>query len=181
MTTVGAWSRARHKGGASGRQPSIERVLHRCRVAGAHQFARDLRTADRRTGPGRRRRQHSLNVRGNVERCQPARDRPDALNTQGALSDEQRRQRLALGIEEVAQHVDVTAIVDRRDLDAGNDADALRLRGRRDFRKRSHGVVIGDADGRESRRGDAGDELDRRQPPVGRRRVHVQVDQRLAG
>ena len=40
----------RHEGGTSRRQPSVECVLHRRHVTGAHQRARDLRPADRRTG-----------------------------------------------------------------------------------------------------------------------------------
>ena len=88
------------------------------------------------------------------------------------------RQRRARRIEEVAEHVHVAALVDRRDLDAGNDADAGALRRRGDLGDRRDGVVIGDADGGEAGGGGARDELGRRQPPVGRRRVHVKIDQR---
>ncbi len=42
-----------------------------------------------------------------------------------ALAVQERRERRARRIEEIPEHVHVAAVIDRGDLDAGNDANAL--------------------------------------------------------
>ena len=86
----------------------------------------------------------------------PIADAPDA---QGALTFEERGEGGAGRIEKVSQHVNVAAVIDRRDLDAGHDANVGAQRGGGDVGKSGNGVVIGDADGREPRLAGAGDEL----------------------
>ena len=77
-------------------------------------------------------------------------DLAHARDAQRTLSFENRGQRRARRIEEVAEHVHVAAIVDRGDLDAGDDADVDALRHVGDLGNRRDRVVIGDADGGEA-------------------------------
>ena len=78
--------RPRHEGGTSGRQPSIECVLHRRHVTGSHQRARDLRPAHRRSGTRGGREQHALDVDRHVERCEGGGDLAHAQHPKRALT-----------------------------------------------------------------------------------------------
>ena len=50
-------------------------------------------------------------------------------------------------IDEVSEHMDVTAVVHGRDLDAWNEGDPRCCRRGLDFRQGRHGVVVGHAHG----------------------------------
>jgi hypothetical protein len=108
-------------------------------------------------------------------------DLAHAHDAKRALTVQQRRSGALAGSKKYPEHVDVAAVIDGGELDAGNDANPFAAAGRRHLRQRRDRVVIGHADRGEPGSGRARDEIDGRQPPVRRRRVHVQIDQRSAG
>ena len=118
----------RHERRLARRQVAVERIGDRGDVAGGDQRARDHRPADRpfvvavgAAAVGDERHRHA-------ERGQPLLDRDDAGAAMAALLGEERGQRRRRRIDAVAEDVDVLAVLDRGDLDAGQEAQAGRAR-----------------------------------------------------
>ena len=145
----------------------------------SHQRARDHRPPDRCARPRRGRRQQMRRRRcATPSARQPRADLAHALDAAGALRPEKLRQRGVRGIDEVAEDVDVAALVDGGDLDAVDELDVDRASaGAAHLRQAGDRVVIGDAHHRDPGRDGALDEPARRaQPAVRRGGVEVEID-----
>ena len=94
--------------------------------------------------------------------------------------EELRRSAAIVGIDEVAEHVDVAAALDRGDLDPGDEPHAVRAAAAAASASPADGVVIGDAD-----RGEPGARRPARPAPpasaaVGGGRMEVEIDHRAS-
>jgi len=118
-----------------------------------------------------------VGVEVDIEPRQPRDDLAQALDAAQPLLPQERVQSRRADVEKVAEHVNVVLARSGGDLDAGHEGNAGRLaRGGRGGRGADR-VVIGHPEHRHAGGGRAGDELGRRAPPVGRRRVRVKIDQ----
>ena len=137
---------SRDEAGASPRQPSLECIVRVDSVPGGDKRAGDLRTANGAAVLSVR----AFEKRRDVDwRAQPAKALGDllhALDPALALAFEEARERSAAGVHEIAEHVDVAAVLDSGDLDAGNERDAGRRAEATDFPDSRHRIVIGDGD-----------------------------------
>ncbi len=113
-------TRARHERGHAGGEKAIERLLQRLHVAGLEQRACQQRPSDRAARPGRRVFEDALDLDRCAQRREPRADLAQPRHAKRALLLQERRQRLVIDVDEVAQDVDVAFLVDRRDLDARN-------------------------------------------------------------
>ena len=147
-------------------------------MPGLDERARNHRPSDRRARPLRRSREQDVDVDTGTpsvaSRAAISRTRSTRLR---ALLREKLRQRAIRGIEEVAEDVDVAAFVHGRDLDAVDELDADDSAAmRRASARPGDRVVVGHAHRRDAGRGDALDELGRRQAAVRRGGVEVEID-----
>lgn len=90
---------------------------------------------------------------------------------------EERSQRRTRRIDEIAEHVHVTAVGDGADLDATHQLHPGVPGGDPSFFETSGRVVVGDAENGKARSAGLEDELRRRQCAVGGGRVKVKVYQ----
>ena len=137
---------ARHERRPAGRQPALERLGDVRHVPAVDQRARDPRPADglasNRSSPGCR---IGVRVEHDAVRASRVDHLAHAIDAALALLGEKRLQRRRVGVDEVAEHVDVGAVDDGRDLDAGDELDAARARRPRPPRRQpADRVVIGD-------------------------------------
>ena len=86
----------------------------------------------------------SIGGPSSASRRASSRKRPDSI---GALRDQGRVELLRLRIEEIAEHVNVTILLERCDLDPGDARQAVALRSVGGVREARHRVVIRDAEG----------------------------------
>jgi hypothetical protein len=140
----------------------------------------DLRAAHRAAAPAGRRREERLNVYRKTERREAIADLTNALFTVTALRIQELQQLGARRIEEVRQQVNVPYIFDRRDLDTGNQSQAVSVGSPFSFGQAGAGVVIRDADRAQSGPGRTRDQGRRRQKTVGGSRVKMKIDQESA-
>ncbi len=117
-------------------------------MAGGDQRARDHRPADRPFVVARRSaRPSAASVTGTPSAAEPFLDRDDAGAAMAALLGEKRGQRRRRRIDAVAEDVDVLAVLDRRDLDAGEKPQAGRARARGRGGDAGGRVVVAQAEG----------------------------------
>ena len=108
--------------------------------------------------------QQRLHVNGHAKRRQPFRNFSYARDSRRSLRRQELRQRRVSSIKEIAQHVDVARLFDRRDLDTGYQQHAgVRCLCKR-FVDAVGGVVIGH---REDAHSGADSTLDERCPNCG--------------
>ena len=119
-----------------------ERIVAIARVPGAHERIGELRAADAAAGL----RSQWFHVDGIAQSGQTIPDLSHALEALSPLRVQELPQHVALGIDEVRQHVDVAAILDGRNLDAGYQSQAEPPCGVIRLRQPRTRVVIGDAD-----------------------------------
>ena len=150
-------------------------------MAGLDQRAGDDATSHRRAWIPRRPRDQALDIQQHAQASKACADLDDSLDAPTALLIQEYAQTRVGGIDEVAKHVHVAAIVNGRHLDAIDDLDAQRCRDASDLGESRDRVVVSDA-----HHGDAGnvDTLDQRrgcQSAVGGRGMEVKIDQRDVG
>lgn len=164
--------------GAPGAQQPIECVPAIGGVPGLDQRIGHLRPPDAPVRMPPRPRDEQVQRHGQPQRPQSLADLDDTPEAIGPLRLEKRSQPVAAGVEEVAEHVNVPALLDGGDLDAAHKRDAGGFRGAASLGQAGRRVVIGDADRAESGGGGEGDEPGGRETSVRRRGVEVEIDQR---
>src|SRR6185503_17835492 len=119
-----------------------EHIVTVARVPGTDERIGDLRPADTATAFGSQR----LDIHDIPKGGKPIAYLPDPLDSLHPLRLQELAQRRALRIDEVRQHVEVAAFLDRGNLDAGDQPEAEPPRGIIRLYQPGTGVVIGDAD-----------------------------------
>jgi len=157
-------------------EPAIERLLCTGHVSRLDHCSRHLRSSDRAAVVAAASIEDRLDVDSDAVRGKTCSYRLDAVDSDGALGLEQRGKTLVARIEQIPKDVEVAACLDRSDLDPRHGVDAKPPRFRLDFSGGRGGVVIGDGHHRHAAERRPLDQLLRRAPPVGRRRVEVKID-----
>lgn len=167
---------ARHVRGATLAEQSIERVGSIAGVAVRDQRIGNLRTADGLAGLPRELGDERGHVKLVAEVPQALADCRRARATLDPLPAEKRVEDAGSRLDEIAKDVDISPALDRRNLDAVDDAEAERTSGELRLMKARRRVVIGDAE--DGQTGGVGTRHERRgrQPSVGRRRVQMKIN-----
>ena len=168
------WSRAGHECRSALADPEIERLPYRRHMARADQCVGDLRPADR--SPFRRPCDDCFHLDRQAEIRQPCGELADTPDSICALRGQTGAEARGPGVDEIAEHMDVEAIFERRHFDPGDAREAVRPRRIARGGEAGDGVVVGDAEGADAGQPDAPDELDRRVRAVGRAGVEVEID-----
>ena len=180
MTAAGADPDPRHESGPASAKPALER-----RVGVSRRTRRRQAPVQSTDGPTARPVSSTLGLENRDRRpaaCRATRDAPPSRGRarrggvaarRGTPSSEGE-----CAVDEIAEHVDVRAIENRRHLDARHEANAGVRTGGGRLVAAGHRIVIGDAENGDAGLGGARDELARRAPAVRRRRVRVEVDHR---
>ena len=122
-------------------------------------------------------REQRLDVHGRTQVREPRADLADARDPRLPLLGEKRDERRVADVHQVAEHVNIALVLDRRDLDAVHQLHA-ELAGRRvGGGQPPDRVVVRDA--KHSNAGEPGllDQIAGAQPAVGGLRVRVKIDQ----
>ena len=146
-------------------------------MTGPHQRARQPRAADRgpRLRPGAL--EQRVHVHGHAVGGQALHRSRARVPCAGPAGRRGTRRARRLRADEIGQHVDVTSLVHRRDLDARDDPRRRCSAPRRVASSIGpRRVVIGDGDDGEPGLDHARHQLGRREPAVRRRGVHVEID-----
>ena len=160
------------------RKPALERLVGGLDVSARDQRARDPRPPGRYPRIVDRRLQNGVGVEPDAEAGELVDHLPHAIDALAALLGEKRLQRRRRGVDEVAEHVDVGRVADRRDLDARHELDAGGAHAAAAASPAGDRVVVGDAQHGDAGRRRARDELGRRAAAVGRGGVGVEIDHR---
>lgn len=174
---VGRSAGARDERGAAGAKPAIERFLRVRDISGVHQCTRDEWTANRSAAVCRRPREHGPEIDRHTERRQAIPDRPRPREPCVSLLGKEPVEGVVPRIEEITEHVHVSPLVERRDLDAGDGLEASRSSQPAHLVNRGGRIVIGDRERRQSGGCRTVDQLCRRTAAVGRSRMQVKINQ----
>ena len=158
------------------RDEAVERVAAIRRVSGRDERIGDVRPSDGAAAAGRHAAQQPFTVERHAELRQPRDHRLDAAAPVFALSIEEDDEGRVIGIDEVAEDVDVTPAFDRGDLDPGDESHTVLRGGSGRLGQAGGGVVVGEADDREPEAGGPRHQRLRRQSAVGRGRMEVEID-----
>ena len=127
------------EGGTVVAEQPIERVAAIDGVPGRDQCVGDERAAHTSAARRRRRREQDLDVDGAVQRLETEADLLHPLDASQALRLKESIEALVVRVEEIAQDVDVASAIDRRHLDAVDEAKAERVRRPRALRRARRG------------------------------------------
>ena len=167
---------ARHESRPPGGQPAIERFTRVGNVAGRDHRAGHLWTSDGSSGLLAGLAQQWGQIDRQAQLGEPRADRLDARDSLRALPGQELRQLRVGGIDEIAEHVHVSARVHSGNLDSADGLDAVRQSRSAHLRDGRRRVVICDRHGRHPGGGGAFHELPGRAASVRRGRVKVEVD-----
>ena len=168
---------ARHE-----RWPPAPEKLRKRFVRVVNAAGSDQRPRNRRAANGLRRivkggLHQRLAIERDAEIGQAADHRAHAIDPGQALRRQEPGEAGRCRIDEISQHVHVGRVVDRGHFDARHERDPARGAGGGGFDAPGCGVVIGDAQHRDTRRNGTGNEARRCIEPVRCRRVSVEIDQ----
>lgn len=159
-------------------QPGLKRVARRRHVPGRDHRARQCRPADRSSVMCAGLFEQRLYVYWQPEMIKANRHVGDPSDSHRPLRGKESIQALVFRVKEVAEHVHVPTVFDRRNLNAGND-DHRPVNG---FRRRLVDavgcVVVGHREDANSRRGGATHQCRRGQPSVRGGCMEVKIDHR---
>ena len=172
----GRWSAARHERRPARSKQPLERIITIARLSRAHERIGDLRPSNTATAAG----SQLLAVDDIPERGQAIAYLSNPFQSLRTLRLEELSQRSAPRIDEVGKHVQVAAVLDGGNLDTANKPKPAPACGVICFPVSGARVVIGDTDRAQPRISRARDEHPRRQEPIGRSRMQVEVDQESA-
>ncbi len=168
-------ARLGNEGRAPSPQVAVERIAKVGRPSVRHERARHVWSPD---GAPTRLLEHRVQRDGNAERVEHLDDPLGACAARLTKVAERALERLEL-TEVQPEHVDLAVVLDRAQLDAGDDTHAQPIAGGPRLVEAGQRVVIGERDDGEPRGVSRFHDRGRRRSPVGRRRVHVQVDEAL--
>ena len=174
-TSAGDAPPTRHVGRSSVAEPSIERLLLAADVTGSHERPRDERPGD---GPpvGRRPLEECVHIDWGSQVAQQPDHLPRALEAILQLRLQERLQPRRTGVEEIPQHMDITAPEHGRDLYPGKKLESEPRRRLGGGGNASHRVVVGHAERSDPDLLGAFNERFGLQRPVRGRRVQVEID-----
>ena len=146
MTASGWGPRRGTNAGQPVAEQSLEGVVAVLRVTGAHQRVGDLRPADAAAARARGRDERLPNRSHNRERQAGHRSR-ERVELRWSRCDSRKSLSSRIRcVEKVAEHVHVAPVLDRGNLDAGDQPNAVTARRLCRFGQAGAGVVVGHAD-----------------------------------